>query len=123
MRDWALPAEVPLTPRAAERVSREAATQSFDPAARALTADWDVPPEHPVHATQVQRWAEAVGAGVAAARDGEAAACARGRRPEPPPNPVPLLVIGVDGGRWQGREKNEQTDTRWHEDKVCTVNS
>ena len=126
MRDWALPAGVPLTPRAAERLSREAAVQAFAPAARALTDDWGMGPEHPMHASRVQRWSEAVGAGLVAARDAEVEAYGRGRRPEPPPNAVPLLVVGVDGGRWQGREKDEGTGSRWgewHEDKVLTVSS
>lgn len=39
-RDWALPAGVPLTSLAAERVAREAAQQTFDPAARSLGIDW-----------------------------------------------------------------------------------
>jgi hypothetical protein len=123
VRDWALPAGVPLTPRAAERLSREAAVQAFAPAARALTDDWGMGPEHPLHASRVQRWSEAVGAGLVAARDAEAEAYGRGRRPEPPPNAVPLLVVGVDGGRWQGREKDQESGSRWHEDKVLTVSS
>src|SRR5262249_60579960 len=39
-RNWSLPAEVPLTPRGARRVVREAVTQSFDKAALALNEDW-----------------------------------------------------------------------------------
>lgn len=29
----------------------------------------------------------------------------------------------MDGGRWQGREKNPETGSRWREDKVLTVTS
>ena len=123
MRDWGLPAEVPLTPRAAERLSREAAVQAFAPAARALTDDWGMEPGHPLHASQVQRWSEAVGAGLVAERDAAVEAHGRGQRPEPPPNAVPLLVVGVDGGRWQGREKDGETGSRWREEKVLTVSS
>ena len=40
VRDWGLPEEVPLTPRAARRVAREGALHSFDQAALALNEDW-----------------------------------------------------------------------------------
>jgi len=118
-----LPAEVPLTPRAAERVARESATQKFEPATRALTIDWGVDPARPLHPEQVRRWAEAIGAALACRRDAEALACRRGVRPEPPANAPELLVVGMDGGRWQGREKDPETASRWHEDKVLTVSS
>ena len=29
-----------------------------------------------------------------------------------------VLVIGMDGGRWQSRDKDAATDSRWREDKV-----
>jgi len=32
-----------------------------------------------------------------------------------------LLVVGMDGGRWQSREKDPQTQSRWKENKVCNV--
>jgi hypothetical protein len=67
-----LPAEVPLTPRAAERLARESAVQKFEPAARALTTDWGIDPSSPLHAEQVRRWAEAMGRALAARRDREA---------------------------------------------------
>lgn len=118
-----MPAEAPLTPKAAERLAREAAVQAFDPAARALTADWDLPAEHPLHAAQVQRWAEAVGRGLAARRDAAVSAHARGVRPEGPPNAPALLVVGVDGGKWQGREADPETGSRWREQKTAAVTS
>jgi hypothetical protein len=77
---------------------------------------------------QIQRWAQALGARMVRERDAEAKAYQRGRRPavrrelkSPANAPPPLLVIGVDGGRVQYREKDPQTQSRWHEDKVCTV--
>jgi hypothetical protein len=76
---------------------------------------------------QIQRWAQALGARMARERDAEAKAYQRGRRPavreliKSPANAPPLLVIGVDGGRVQYREKDAQTQSRWREDKVCTV--
>jgi hypothetical protein len=118
-RDWSLPAEAPLTPRAAERLGREAAEKAFDPAARSLNYDWGTT----LDGKQVQRWAEALGRTVAAERDAEAAAFRRGRRPEPPANEPELLVVGLDGGRVQGRDKDPQSKSRWREDKVCTVTS
>lgn len=118
-RDWLLPAEAPLTPRAAERLARETAQEAFNPAARSLNYDWGTQ----LDGKQVQRWAEALGRGVAVARDAEAAAFERGQRPAPPANEPELLVVGLDGGRVQQREKDPQTKSRWHEDKVCTVSS
>jgi hypothetical protein len=58
-----------------------------------------------------------------AERDRAARACREGRRPEGPANPPALLVLGMDGGRWQGREKDPDTASRWHEDKVLTATS
>ena len=52
-----MPAEVPLTPRAAQRLARGSALQAFDPAALALNEDWAT---H-LDGKQVQRWAEALG--------------------------------------------------------------
>jgi hypothetical protein len=81
----------------------------------------------------VERWVEAVGDRIVRQRDTEVQAYKRGRRPEiskelnqslpAPANAPPLLVIGLDGGRWQGREKDEKSGSRWREDKVCTVTS
>jgi len=110
---------VPLTPRAAERLARESADKAFDPAARSLNYDWGTE----LDGKQVQRWAEALGRAAAAARDIEAAAFERGERPVPRANEPELLVVGLDGGRVQEREKDPETKSRWHEDKVCTVTS
>ena len=114
----ALPAEVRLTPRAAERLGREAAIQPFDQAAKALQIDWGMT----MHGRQVQRWSQALGNSLVVKRDQEVLAYQeRGIRPEPPPNEPLLLVIGLDGGRVQSKEKDEQTGNRWVEDKVCTL--
>jgi hypothetical protein len=121
-RDWSLPAEVPLTPQAAKRLAREAAVQqAFEPAARALTEDWAT--ESPVHPEEVRRWGEALGGSAVAQRDAELEAYQRGQRPASPPNAAPLLVIGMDGGRYQGRDENPETHSRWREEKVLTVSS
>jgi hypothetical protein len=116
-RDWSLPAEVPLTPRAAERLSREAAEKAFAPAARSLNRDWDTT----LDGKQVQRWAEALGRTVVAQRNAEANAFERGVRPVPSANEPELIVVGLDGGRVQGRDRGEDGKILWHEDKVCTV--
>jgi hypothetical protein len=117
-----LPAEVPLTPQAACRLAREAATQqSFEPATRALNCDWQV--DQALHPEEVRRWAKALGESVVAQRDQEVEQSQRGQRPVCPANETPLLVIGMDGGRYQGREKNPDTGSRWHEEKVLMVSS
>ena len=111
-----------MTPQAARRLAREAATQQgFEPAARALSEDWAV--DVALHPEQVRRWAEALGRSVVARRDAEVREYRLGQRPSCPPNAVPLLVLGVDGGRYQGREKDPDTDSRWREQKVLTVSS
>lgn len=121
-REWSLPAEVPLTSQAACRVAREAVTQQgFEPAARALSADWAT--DGRLHAEQIRRWSEDLGASAVAKRDAELRDYQRGQRPACPPNAVPLLVIGMDGGRYQSREKDEETGSRWREEKVLTVSS
>jgi hypothetical protein len=56
-------------------------------------------------------------------RDRQTQAYREGRYPPGPPNAPQLLVIGVDGGRWQGRDKDPDTDSRWREDKVLSVSS
>jgi len=108
-----------LTSRAARRVAREAATQSFDQAALALNEDWGT---H-LDGKQIQRWSEAMGRVVMLARDAEVLASERGHRPEPVLNPPALLVIGMDGGRVQTREKQGENGSRWREDKVCAITS
>lgn len=108
-----------LTPRAAERVAREAAVQTFDPAARALGLDWGIS----LDGKQVQRWGEALGRRVQAERAAEVQAYARGRPPSGAENAPTLLVIGMDGGRVQTREKSEENGSRWREDKVGALTS
>lgn len=110
---------VPLTPRAAKRLGREGATQSFDKAAAALRDDWGTP----LDGKQVQRWSETLGQRVVAARQSEVRAYEQGHRPEERENAGTLLVIGMDGGRVQGQEVNPETQNRWHESKVLTATS
>jgi hypothetical protein len=114
-----LPADVPLSPGAARRWAREAAVQSFDNAARALNEDWQTHYD----GKQVQRYAEVLGQQVAAGRQAEVHAYQAGRRPRGPANDPELLVIGMDGGRVQGREKDPDSGSRWREDKIATVTS
>lgn len=92
--------------------------QPFAGAARALKEDWSL---ESLDARQVQRWSEALGKTLLARRDAEVQAHREGRCPEAPANEPELLVIGMDGGRWQGREKDEQTGSRWREEKVFTA--
>jgi hypothetical protein len=56
-------------------------------------------------------------------RDREVSEYQQGTRPAGPANDPRLLVIGVDGGRVQGKDKDGETGSRWREDKVCTVTS
>jgi hypothetical protein len=114
-----LPGEVLLTGRAARRIAREGALQSFDQAALALNEDWGTS----LDGKQVQRWSEAMGRSLTAARDAEVLADERGQPPAGPPNPPALLVIGMDGGRVQTREKQGENGSRWREDKVCAITS
>lgn len=108
--------EVPLTPHAARRLGREAAVNSFDKAAAALAEDW----RSRWDGKQIQRWAEALGSRLVRERQREVEAYARGLRPTTPLNAAGLLVIGMDGGRVQMREKDPQSGSRWREDKVAT---
>jgi hypothetical protein len=111
--------EAGLSPKAAARVAREAATQSFDNAARALNLDWGTNYD----GKQIQRWGEAFGESLVRKRQAELAASDHGVLPESKDNEHQLLVIGMDGGRVQTREKSEETGSRWREDKVLTVTS
>src|SRR5512146_2934721 len=79
-RTWALPADVPLTPKAARRLAREAAVQTYEPAAKALNEDWGTS----LAGRQVDRWAVALGRGVVTKRDREVLDYQQGRRPECP---------------------------------------
>jgi hypothetical protein len=118
-RDWGLLAEAELSPKAAARVAREAATQSFDNGARALNLDWGTGYD----GKQIQRWGEALGRTLLELRDKELKAFERGDRPTAKANEHELLVIGMDGGRVQTREKSQETGSRWKEDKVLTITS
>lgn len=118
-REWGLPTEIPLTPRAARRLGREAAANSFDKAAEALSEDWSIGWD----GKQIQRWSEALGRRLVLERDGEVAAYARGIRPDSPRNAPALLVVGMDGGRVQMREKDAASGSRWREDKVAAITS
>jgi len=103
----------------ARRVAREAALHSFDQAALALNEDWGL---H-LDGKQIQRWAEKLGAAAAADRDAEVRAFERGQRPGRPANAPTLLVVGMDGGRVQTREKSGENGSRWREDKVGALTS
>lgn len=93
--------------------------QSFPQAARALNDDWGL---H-LDGKQVQRWSESLGQSVVLLREAEVRAYEQGRRPSSAPNPPSLLVIGMDGGRVQTREKQGENGSRWREDKVCAITS
>ena len=103
----------------ARRVAREGALHSFDQAALALNEDWGLD----LDGKQIQRWAEKLGATAAAARDEEVRAFERGQRPSGPANAPTLLVVGMDGGRVQTREKAGENGSRWREDKVGVLTS
>jgi hypothetical protein len=89
----------------------------FDRAGAALKADWGVE----LDKKQIQRWSEKLGRRVVLERTLEVEAYERGQRPSSPANDPVLLVVGMDGGRVQMREKNAETGSRWREDKVATV--
>jgi hypothetical protein len=93
--------------------------QPFASAARALNEDWGTN----LAGRQVDRWAVALGRGVVAKRDREVLDYQQGRRPAGPLNDPQLLAIGLDGGRVQFKDKNPDTNSRWREDKVCTITS
>ena len=111
---------MPLTPRAAEPLAREAADKAFAPAARSLNLDWETGYDgRPFGCAQgVQRWAEALGETVARRRSAEAQAFERGARPAGPANDPDLIVVGMDGGRVHGRGKGDDGKPAWHEDTV-----
>jgi hypothetical protein len=111
--------EANLSPKAAARIGREAATQSFDHGARALNLDWGTNYD----GKQIQRWGEALGHTLVKRREKELAAWKKGDRPACKANEHQLLVIGMDGGRVQTREKSQETGSRWKEDKVLTITS
>ena len=90
---------------------------SFDQAALALNEDWGIQ----LDGKQVQRWAEKLGAVLVADRHAQVQAFERGHRPSRPADEPRLLVIGMDGGRVQTREKHGENGSRWREDKVGTL--
>jgi len=94
-------------------------TQSFDVAAETINEDWGTHYD----GKQMQRWSEHVGEKVVKLQEAERKGYARGKRPEGPANASELLVIGMDGGRVQGRDKDPDTQSRWKEDKVLTISS
>jgi hypothetical protein len=98
VREWCLPADVPLAPRAAERLSREASVQGFDNAGRALSIDW----QRKLDGKQVQRWSEKLGATLTVDRDRDVLKLQEGQHPPDLPSDPQLLVIEVDGGAMAG---------------------
>jgi hypothetical protein len=118
-RDWALPADVPLSAHAQKRMAREAVVQPYAKAAQALNEDWgsDYDGKH------IQRWAQRAGNALLAEQAVERQAYERGKRPSGPANDPSLLVIGMDGGRVQNRVKSSENGSRWREDKVLTISS
>jgi len=100
-------------------VAREGVLHSFDQAAQALNEDWGT---H-LDGKQIQRWSEAIGRSVTVGRDTEVRAYEQGCRPASVANAPALLVIGMDGGRVQTREKQGENGSRWREDKVCAITS
>ncbi len=113
-----MPVAVELSPKAAEKVAREAAVQSFDNAGRSLGIDWGVT----LDGKQVQRWSEKLGQQVVELRQKEVEAYERGQRQPCKQNDPQLLVIEIDGGRVQHRLKNKD-GSRWREDKLVTVST
>lgn len=118
-RDWALPIEAALTPKALLRVSRECAERSYDCAAAALNEDWGTR----FDGRDLQRWTEKIGARLVCERDVLVTAYACGQRISSPENAPALLVVGVDGGRVQTQDRDPETGSRWREDKIATVTS
>jgi len=100
-------------------VARETAVQKFDPAAKALSIDWGFP----IACRQAQRWAQHLGDVLVTRRDREVKAYKKGQRPCGPKNEPALLVVGLDGGRVQGKDKDAESGSRWREDKVATLTS
>ena len=118
-QELSMPVEVDLSPKAAEKVAREAAVQSFDNAARSIAIEWCM---DCLDGKQVQRWSEKLGERVLKDRQGAVEAYERGERQACKQNDPELVVIEIDGGRVQNRLKNEE-GTRWREDKLVTVST
>jgi len=114
-----MPVEVDLSPKAAEKVAREAAVQSFDNAARSIAIEWCM---DRLDGKQVQRWSEKLGQRAVNDRQRAVEAYERGERQECKENEPELLVVEIDGGRVQNRLKNED-GSRWREDKLVSVST
>lgn len=108
-----------MTPKAARRIARESATQTFEKAAEALNDDWGAT----FDGKQIERWACRFGARLEAERDREVADSECGQKPVPPANAPVLLLIGLDGARIQMRDADPESGSRWREDKVATITS
>jgi hypothetical protein len=100
-------------------VAREAATRSYDEAARSLSLDWG----RELDGKQVQRWADQMGQEVLRMQQHQLQDLKAGKLPPCKKNEAQLLVVGMDGGRVQTREKDKDSGSRWREDKVLTVSS
>ena len=115
-----MPLEVQgLSPKAAQRVARQVALLTYDPAAQTLSEDWGTQ----LDGKQVQRWALKLGQKLVEVQAQEVLAYEKGQRPQGPANAPELLVVGLDGGRVQGRDKDPESGSRWREDKVLTITS
>ena len=110
---------MPLSPKAQRRATREAVTQPFAKAAAALNEDWG----SDYDGKQVQRWMQAAGDELLQRQATERRAYQQGQRPAGPKNDPALLVVGMDGGRVQNREKSGENGSRWREDKVLSISS
>jgi hypothetical protein len=110
---------VPLTPKALSRAARESVLQTYDRATEALSEDWNTS----LDGKELDRWDLRVGGRLVRERDRTVAASEQGLLPPSAANAPELLVIGMDGGRVQMREKDPETQSRWKEDKVLTVTS
>jgi len=118
-RDLQMPTEGDLSPHAMRRVCAEAATGAFEVAARKINMDWDT---H-LDGKQIQRGSERVGDRLVDEREHALKLLEKNHIPPASKlNEHEVLVIGMDGGWVQNREKNED-GTRWREDKVLTVTS
>jgi len=100
-------------------LSRELTQEADDLVARALNSDWSTR----LDGKQVKRWGDALGKTLRQQRDREVLDWESGRHPTAPANDPQLLVIEVDGGRVQMREKNPETGSRWREDKVAAIST
>ena len=114
-----MPTEVNLSPKAKSKVCSMAADLPFDKAAKHLNLDWGTSYD----GKQIQLWAGACGGVLVEQRRKDLAAFARGKMPPCKAGATQLLVIGMDGGRVQTREKSGETASRWKEDKVLTITS